>query len=80
MSSLCLHERLGLEMNGAAPITLIDAHHHLWDLDCGRYPWLQGAPDPVRRFPQGSGGGVKTPPYEGPGMGIGQSARHKRAL
>ena len=46
MSSLCLHERLGLEMNGAAPITLIDAHHHLWDLDCGRYPWLQGAPDP----------------------------------
>ena len=46
MSSLGLHERLGLEMNGAAPITLIDAHHHLWDLDCGRYPWLQGAPDP----------------------------------
>lgn len=22
---------------------LIDAHHHLWDLSVGRYPWLQGA-------------------------------------
>lgn len=26
-------------------IPLVDAHHHLWDLDAGpRYPWLQGAP------------------------------------
>ena len=22
---------------------MIDAHHHLWDLASGRYPWLQGA-------------------------------------
>jgi predicted TIM-barrel fold metal-dependent hydrolase len=24
---------------------LIDAHHHLWDLSAGRYPWLQGPPE-----------------------------------
>lgn len=36
-----LHQRLGLEQQGDAPITLIDAHHHLWDLDSHRYPWLQ---------------------------------------
>lgn len=41
-----LHERLGLEQGGDAPITLIDAHHHLWDLDSHRYPWLQDQPDP----------------------------------
>jgi predicted TIM-barrel fold metal-dependent hydrolase len=23
---------------------LVDAHHHLWDLDAGSYPWLQGPP------------------------------------
>ena len=27
-------------------VTLIDAHHHLWDLDHNRYPWLSGEPDP----------------------------------
>ena len=27
-------------MSDAFPI--IDAHHHLWDLETGRYPWLQG--------------------------------------
>jgi predicted TIM-barrel fold metal-dependent hydrolase len=24
------------------PARVVDAHHHLWDLDHGRYPWLQG--------------------------------------
>ena len=24
---------------------LIDAHHHLWNLSTGRYPWLQGPPE-----------------------------------
>jgi len=28
-----LHERNGLESAGDDPVTLIDAHHHLWDLD-----------------------------------------------
>jgi predicted TIM-barrel fold metal-dependent hydrolase len=23
---------------------IVDAHHHLWDLEQGRYPWLQGPP------------------------------------
>src|SRR5690606_11222485 len=23
---------------------LVDAHHHLWDLSHGRYPWLQDGP------------------------------------
>lgn len=34
------------EVGARAPITLIDAHHHLWDLDQQHYPWLQGPPDP----------------------------------
>jgi predicted TIM-barrel fold metal-dependent hydrolase len=25
---------------------IVDAHHHLWNLEQGRYPWLQSAPDP----------------------------------
>ena len=29
-----------------APIALVDAHHHLWDLRTGRYPWLQEETDP----------------------------------
>ncbi len=28
------------------PPRLVDAHHHLWDLREGRYPWLQDAPEP----------------------------------
>lgn len=28
------------------PPRVADAHHHLWDLDAGRYPWLQEAYDP----------------------------------
>ena len=27
-------------------VTLIDAHHHLWDLKANRYPSLSGPPDP----------------------------------
>ncbi len=32
----------------AAPFTIIDAHHHLWDLDAVHYPWL--AAKGVKRF------------------------------
>ncbi|MHC5348238.1 amidohydrolase family protein [Metapseudomonas furukawaii] len=39
-----LHERLGLPWDAEAPVTLIDAHHHLWDLSSHRYPWLE-SPD-----------------------------------
>lgn len=28
-----------------APRVVVDAHHHLWDLSTGRYPWLQQAYD-----------------------------------
>jgi hypothetical protein len=24
--------------------SVIDAHHHLWDLGCNKYPWLQARP------------------------------------
>src|SRR5438045_4182671 len=27
-------------------VTLIDAHHHLWDLSMDRHPWLGGHPEP----------------------------------
>ena len=32
-----------MSINDIAPdeIPIIDAHHHLWDLSAGRYPWLQ---------------------------------------
>jgi predicted TIM-barrel fold metal-dependent hydrolase len=30
----------------ALPPAIVDAHHHLWRLDQGRYPWLQDAYDP----------------------------------
>lgn len=33
----------------APPARLVDAHHHLWQLDTGaRYPWLQEQYDPAR--------------------------------
>lgn len=35
--------------NGASDaVTLIDAHHHIWDLRANRYPWL--ADEPERHF------------------------------
>ena len=31
-------------------MAVVDAHHHLWDLSRGRYPWLQQAYDPEAFF------------------------------
>lgn len=31
-------------------ISVVDAHHHLWDLSRGHYPWLQQAYDPQAFF------------------------------
>jgi predicted TIM-barrel fold metal-dependent hydrolase len=42
-----IHERLGMALEHPAPITLIDAHHHLWDLNSQVYPWLQEPADPA---------------------------------
>ena len=36
------------QMQHAMPI--VDAHHHLWDLSRGRYPWLQQAYNPKEFF------------------------------
>lgn len=41
----------------SSPGRIVDAHHHLWDLDACHYPWLMqkgsrrffGDPDPIRR-------------------------------
>jgi predicted TIM-barrel fold metal-dependent hydrolase len=30
----------------AGPVTLIDAHHHFWDLRRNHYPWLSDHPEP----------------------------------
>ncbi|WP_201190439.1 amidohydrolase family protein [Pseudomonas fluorescens] len=39
---ITLHERNGMPSLAAEDaLPLIDAHHHLWDLGNGRYPWLQ---------------------------------------
>jgi len=35
---------LGDEM--AAPVRVVDGHHHLWNLETGSYPWLQGPRQP----------------------------------
>jgi predicted TIM-barrel fold metal-dependent hydrolase len=34
----------------AYSLPVVDAHHHLWDLARGRYPWLQGEYDPNEFF------------------------------
>ena len=31
---------------GLEPVTLVDAHHHFWDLDRHHYPWLRDHPEP----------------------------------
>ena len=41
-----IHQRNGFEGVEDNPVTLIDAHHHLWNLDTHRYPWLQDSVDP----------------------------------
>ena len=39
---ITLHERNGLPNLAAEDaLPIVDAHHHLWDLGNGRYPWLQ---------------------------------------
>ena len=39
---ITLHERNGLPNLAAVDaLPIVDAHHHLWDLGNGRYPWLQ---------------------------------------
>ena len=41
---ITLHERNGLPNLAAEDaLPIVDAHHHLWDLGSGRYPWLQDA-------------------------------------
>ena len=38
-------------------VTLIDAHHHLWDLTQGKHPWLCGAEE--KEFFMGDYGPLK---------------------
>jgi predicted TIM-barrel fold metal-dependent hydrolase len=40
--------QLGTARATPAPTAIVDAHHHLWQLDRGHYPWLQEAYDPAR--------------------------------
>lgn len=35
---------------GQRPRPVVDAHHHLWDLSAGHYPWLQDGYDPEAFF------------------------------
>lgn len=37
-----IHDRW---IDGPDAVTLVDAHHHLWDLDRNRYPWLADEPE-----------------------------------
>jgi predicted TIM-barrel fold metal-dependent hydrolase len=36
--------------NPLGDVRVVDAHHHLWDLSCGRYPWLQREYDAGKFF------------------------------
>ena len=33
--------------SSGSSLAVVDAHHHLWDLSLGRYPWLQQGYDPA---------------------------------
>jgi predicted TIM-barrel fold metal-dependent hydrolase len=35
----------GKWIEGEQAVTLVDAHHHLWDLQANRYPWLSDQPE-----------------------------------
>ncbi|MET3622405.1 amidohydrolase family protein [Burkholderia ambifaria] len=49
MCSQARAERHGDALPHALPAALVDAHHHLWQLDAGaHYPWLQERYDPAR--------------------------------
>ncbi len=47
-SALCARERT-LAVNAAADLPIIDTHQHLWDLERLQLPWLQGAPEVLKR-------------------------------
>ncbi|MFO0125612.1 MAG: amidohydrolase family protein [Betaproteobacteria bacterium] len=36
----------GAWVDDPGAVTLVDAHHHLWDLGSNRYPWLSVRPEP----------------------------------
>lgn len=38
-----IHQKLGLTTRSTGKIPIIDAHHHLWNLDSHYYPWLAKA-------------------------------------
>jgi predicted TIM-barrel fold metal-dependent hydrolase len=46
MSTKALPTIHGRWNDGPDAVTLIDAHHHLWDLDENHYPWLSEHPEP----------------------------------
>ena len=46
---------VGMPETAPVPTRIVDAHHHLWDLSTGRYPWLQG-PREDPDDPSGLGG------------------------
>ena len=38
------------QVSGAENIAVIDAHHHIWDLDANDHPWLRDEPPPAFRY------------------------------
>lgn len=47
----------GKWVEGDQAVTLVDAHHHLWDLRANRYPWLSDEPE--KHFFLGDYGALK---------------------
>jgi predicted TIM-barrel fold metal-dependent hydrolase len=45
MSSPCAPTIHGAWVDDPGAVTLVDAHHHLWDLDRNPYPWLSDRPE-----------------------------------